>query len=85
MALFGSGPDHSAQLARIERKLDTLLASLGLGPGGGGTGVPDDPRMAEVRSLALGGQKIEAIKVYREITGLGLKESKEAVDALARG
>jgi sugar lactone lactonase YvrE len=30
------------------------------------------------------GQKIQAIKVFREATGLGLKESKEAVEALER-
>jgi ribosomal protein L7/L12 len=28
------------------------------------------------------GNKIEAIKLYREHTGLGLKESKDAVEAL---
>ena len=30
------------------------------------------------------GQKIQAIKFYREETGAGLKESKEAVEALGR-
>lgn len=35
---------------------------------------------------ALGaGQKIEAIKRYRELTGVGLKEAKDAVEALERG
>jgi ribosomal protein L7/L12 len=28
------------------------------------------------------GKAIQAIKAYRELTGLGLKESKQAVDAL---
>lgn len=32
--------------------------------------------------LILAGQKIEAIKEYKELTGLGLKESKEYIDAL---
>lgn len=31
-----------------------------------------------------GGRKIEAIKRLREETGLGLKEAKHAIDALAR-
>lgn len=31
------------------------------------------------------GQKIEAIKRYRELTGVGLKEAKDAVEALERG
>lgn len=36
---------------------------------------------AEARGLAATGQKIQAIKVVREATGLGLKESKDLVDS----
>lgn len=39
----------------------------------------------EVRDLARSGLKIDAIRVYREMTGTGLKEAKEAVEALAAG
>lgn len=35
----------------------------------------------EARGLAAGGQKIQAIKVVRDATGLGLKESKDLVDS----
>lgn len=38
---------------------------------------------AALRELLRGGQKIEAIKRYRERTGAGLKEAKDAVEALA--
>ncbi|MGE0605955.1 MAG: hypothetical protein AB7O62_02435 [Pirellulales bacterium] len=31
------------------------------------------------------GRKIEAVKLYREATGRGLKESKDAVEAIERG
>jgi ribosomal protein L7/L12 len=41
-------------------------------------------RYDEVRSLLARGQKIGAIKVYREATGLGLAESKDAVEAIER-
>ena len=34
----------------------------------------------QIRSVLLEGKKIEAIKIYREATGLGLKESKHAVE-----
>ncbi len=37
---------------------------------------------ADVLTLASRGKKIEAIKLYREATGVGLKEAKEAVEAL---
>jgi ribosomal protein L7/L12 len=36
----------------------------------------------EVRRLAARGQKIEAIKLLREKSGLGLKEAKDLVDRL---
>jgi ribosomal protein L7/L12 len=40
---------------------------------------------AELMRLCGQGQKIEAIKLMREKTGLGLKEAKDAVEALERG
>lgn len=39
----------------------------------------------ELRSLLAGGHKIEAIKLYRQRTGVGLAEAKAAVEALERG
>ncbi|MFQ5526636.1 MAG: ribosomal protein L7/L12 [Thermoanaerobaculia bacterium] len=39
---------------------------------------------ADVERLVAAGHKIAAIKLHREIHGSGLKEAKEAVDALAR-
>ena len=82
MGLFSSpGGDLLPHLQRIERKLDTLLASLGHQGATVAQG-DTDPRMAEVGAMAAAGRKIEAIKIYREITGLGLKESKDAVDAM---
>jgi ribosomal protein L7/L12 len=38
--------------------------------------------MAEARRLKESGNKIEAIKLYREHTGLGLKEAKDAVEEM---
>jgi ribosomal protein L7/L12 len=45
-----------------------------------GAGEPPDP--AEIRRLLLAGKKIEAVKLYRQQTGLGLKEAKDAVEAV---
>jgi hypothetical protein len=39
---------------------------------------------AQVRALLQERRKIEAIKVCRESTGLGLKEAKERVEAIER-
>lgn len=38
---------------------------------------------SEIVPLLQGGNKIEAIKLYRERTGMGLKEAKDAVEAIA--
>ena len=67
-----SRPDP--RLARVERKLDLILEHLGLRE--------EDPRLDEVAALVRDGRKIQAIKVYREATGAGLKEAKDAVDRL---
>ena len=40
---------------------------------------------AELRTLLAEGRKIEAIKRYREQTGAGLAEAKQAVEALEQG
>lgn len=39
----------------------------------------------EIQTLLQQGNKIEAVKRYRELSGLGLKEAKDAVDAMERG
>ena len=57
--------------ARTERLRDTGL----LPPAGQGTA-------ADVERLIRERRKIGAIKLYREIHGVGLKEAKEAVESL---
>ncbi|MFZ5912501.1 MAG: hypothetical protein ACOYYU_21055 [Chloroflexota bacterium] len=42
-------------------------------------------RMKEVVELVRQGNKIEAIKMFREFSGMGLEESKDAVEAIAAG
>ncbi len=39
--------------------------------------------LEEIKRLLGEGKKIEAIKVYRQVTTLGLKEAKDAVEAIA--
>ena len=42
-------------------------------------------KIGEIQQLLQSGNKIEAIKVFRETFGVGLKEAKDAVDAIERG
>jgi len=46
--------------------------------------VPDAALEQEVRQLLMRSQKIQAVKRVRELTGLGLKESKDYVDDVER-
>ena len=39
----------------------------------------------QIRELVAKDNKIAAIKLYREMTGLGLKEAKDALEAIERG
>jgi len=55
-------------------------ASGGMPEGSGGA-VPEEKTAFNVELKEAGGQKIQVIKVLREVTGLGLKEAKDLVDA----
>lgn len=95
MGLFGSWSDTDItelrsrvgalelQVQHLTRRLAALQGEeLPPVPGLQQAPAGEDPRMAQVRELAANGQKIEAIKVTREITGWGLKEAKDFVDRL---
>ena len=56
-------------------------------PGAQPVGMPADPRMAGltpevVADLVRRGKKIQAIKLYRELTNLDLKTAKSVIDSL---
>jgi large subunit ribosomal protein L7/L12 len=51
------------------------------GAADGGEAVKEEKTSFNVELKSAGGQKIQVIKVLREITGLGLKEAKDMVDA----
>lgn len=85
--------DLKSRVAKLEQAVAQLQAQQAAG-----SGVPygapspvqgTDPQpgplpdwTAEVRALKESGNVIQAIKVYRERTGVGLKEAKDAVEAM---
>ena len=74
--------DLNFRLRQLEKQVEVLSQRAGVPwyaemTPGASAGV--DP---EVVALAQSGKKIEAIKRYRELTGVGLAEAKEAVDRL---
>lgn len=78
MEQTGAGLKEATQaIDQIQRQPPTQVLNTPAGP----FAVDLD----EIERLIRGGQKINAIKLLREQTKLGLKEAKDAVDALERG
>lgn len=75
------------RLAALEEKVDRLLAHFGLDDAAAVL-TPDDRlpmAQAQVATLVQAGKKIQAIKLYRQLTGANLKTAKDAVDEMERG
>ena len=71
-----------ARVAKLEATVDFLMSHFELAfdyEPDANQGMSD-----EVRYLVSQGKKIEAIKIYREETGLGLREAKDAIDILSQ-
>jgi ribosomal protein L7/L12 len=66
----------TVRLAAVERKLDLVLDHLGI--------VEPPAEEPDVVHYLERGERIQAIKVYRERTGMGLAEAKAAVDRIAQ-
>ncbi|MCR5345939.1 MAG: 50S ribosomal protein L7/L12 [Lachnospiraceae bacterium] len=50
------------------------------GPAAGGAAAVEEKDEFDVELTEVGAEKVKVIKVVRELTGLGLKEAKDAVD-----
>ena len=68
-------PRDRARMFRLERKLDAIIKHLNIDV------TQLDAISDEAKRLADQGQKIQAIKVHREQTGLGLRDAKDDVEA----
>jgi large subunit ribosomal protein L7/L12 len=68
----------------FKQKFNVTIAVAAAGPaaGGGGGAAPAVEEQTEFTVVLkeAGAQKIQVIKVVRELTGLGLKEAKDLVD-----
>jgi ribosomal protein L7/L12 len=70
-----------SRINELEDRLNFLYQRLGIEYA--------DPNSDPIRSLQIQeslrcGNKIEAINIYRELTGVGLAEAKEAIDRAER-
>ncbi len=66
------------RIDQLERKLDMVIKHLGL--------PSPDPATpyGEIDELIRQGKKIHAIKLYRDLTGSGLRQAKDAIEARER-
>ncbi|PIZ76783.1 50S ribosomal protein L7/L12 [Candidatus Peregrinibacteria bacterium CG_4_10_14_0_2_um_filter_38_24] len=75
------------ELANLVKALEekfgvsAAAAMMVAGPAGGAAEEEAGDAKKTVMLTGAGGQKISVIKIVREITGLGLKEAKDLVDA----
>ncbi|HLO14010.1 MAG TPA: ribosomal protein L7/L12 [Anaerolineales bacterium] len=72
-----------SRINELEEKLQFLYRRLNIDYMAPASDPALDPRVEEALRR---GNKIEAIKIYRELTGVGLAEAKKAIEKLeARG
>lgn len=83
--LMAPGERAQTEVVRLNSevaKLNTQLAMMSAGP----SGTAEDNRYPVINALThvctalVNGNKITAIKITRELTGLGLKEAKDVVE-----
>jgi ribosomal protein L7/L12 len=70
------------RMARLEKIVQVLLDRVGVDPGE--FAPQEEHDMTPITAALLAGNKILAIKLYRETFNVGLKEAKDAIDAMER-
>lgn len=73
--------DLSELVKVLEEKFGVSAAAPVMMAAAGGAAAPEEKSSFNVELTETGGNKIGVIKVVREVTGLGLKEAKDIVDA----
>jgi large subunit ribosomal protein L7/L12 len=70
-------------IEEFKTRFNVTVAAAAAGGAGGGAAAPAAEEKTEFSVVLTGGgaKKIQVIKVVREITSLGLKEAKDAVDS----
>ena len=76
--------DLSELIKEMEEKFGVSAAAVAAAPaavGGGDAVAAEEKTEFDLHLTAIGDNKVNTIKAVREITGLGLKEAKDIVDA----
>ena len=75
---MSTDPELMSRIIKLEQKVSLILRQLGIDEEAVSEAPPDD----EITRLLIKGNLIEAIKVYRQRTGVGLAEAKQAVEQM---
>ena len=72
-----------AQILKDEYGIEPAAAAVAVaaGPAAGGAAAAEEKTEFDVILKAAGGQKLQVVKLVKELTSLGLKEAKELVDS----
>jgi len=71
-----------AEILKEEYGIEPAAAAVAVaGPAAGGEGAAAEQTEFDVILKAAGGSKLAVVKLVKELTGLGLKDAKAAVDA----
>ena len=71
-----------AQILKDEYGIEPAAAAVAVaaGPAAGGAAAAEEKTEFDVMLKAAGAQKLQVVKLVKELTSLGLKEAKELVD-----
>ncbi len=70
-----------ADFLKTEYGIEPAAAAVVVSGGGGGAAAAEEKSSFDVILKSGGAKKLDVVKVVKELTGLGLKEAKELVDA----
>ena len=73
--LTTSGATATGERIQLQNMLQELHGNPQIQP-------HERPEIRAIREAMLSGNKIQAIKLYRSVYGVGLKEAKDAIDAM---
>ena len=73
--LTTSDPNESGERIQMQNMLQELYGNPQIQP-------QERPELGAISEALLSGNKIQAIKLYRSVYGVGLKEAKDAIDAM---
>ena len=68
-------------VSAMEEKFGVSAAAVAAGPAAGPAAVGEEQTEFDVILSSIGDKKVNVIKAVRELTGLGLKEAKDLVEA----